>query len=640
MALIGSRLGIIAQSAPAYPLDPLSAPEITAIVSTLKASGKTTDRSRFALIGPQEPSKAEMSAYDAGGTVRREAYAVVYERESNRTFGAVVDVAGHRVLSWKVVPGVQAPAFGEDFSLLSEIVQADPRWQAAIRKRGIADLKQVTIEPWAGAPGAVHRQMYAVSFLKGADRNYYAHPIEGLLVTVDMNTKQVLRVDDTGTVPIPKAGSEYEAGRIHKDREDPRPLLISQPDGPSFTITGHEVRWQNWRFRLGFDAKEGLVLYRVGYEDQGRIRSILYRGSLSEMFVPYGDPAPNWSFRAAFDQGEYGLGPATIAMIPGDDAPVNARYLSVTQASDQGVPSDLPNGIAIYERDGGILWHHTDPTDMSAEARRSRELVVQTITNLGNYDYAFQWSFHQDGTLEQQTVLTGILQTKGVPPAANGALPAGPDSFGTLVMPQVEAVYHQHFFCFRLDLDVDGATNCVKETNVESLPAGPANPAGNGMVVRTTALTSEKQAKRQLNPASARCWSVVNCAKTNALGQPVGYMLMPGESTVPFAQPGSMNRKRAGFIEAALWATRYDPSQRYAAGDYPNQNLGGEGLPAWIQADHPLENQDVVLWYTMGVTHIPRPEDWPVMPAHTLGFKLVPMGFFTHSPAVDVAPAH
>ena len=51
--------------------------------------------------------------------------------------------------------------------------------------------------------------------------------------------------------------------------------------------------------------REGVVLYRVGYEDDGKLRSILYRASLSEMVVPYGDPAPSWFFRGVFDEGEY-----------------------------------------------------------------------------------------------------------------------------------------------------------------------------------------------------------------------------------------------------------------------------------------------------------------------------------------------
>lgn len=627
-----------ADEAVLHPLDPLTKEEIQTTVSILKAAGKTNDVSRYVALELHEPPKTDVLTYTPDKVARREAFVIVYERDSNRTFEAVVDVREKRVLSWKAVAGVQPVAFGEDFALVSELVPKDGRWQEAMRKRGITDFQQVIIEPWAGTPGVANRQALAVTYLKGGSANYYAHPIEGVIAYVDLNAKRVEKVVDAGIVPPPKDDGAYEAGKVGALRSDLKPLRTLQAEGPSFMVEGHEVRWQKWRFRFGFNAHEGLVLYTVGYEDQGRVRSILYRASLSEMFVPYADPSPTWRFRAAFDEGEYGMGASAVPFIPGADAPANAQLFPVTLSSETGSPLDMPNLIALYERDGGLLWRHTNYVDGAAETRRSRELVIASIATLGNYDYVFNWVFHQDGTLEQETLLSGIMQIKGEPTAKEARSAATREPYGTPVTPQIAAIYHQHFFNFRLDMDVDGLENCVKEMNVSSLPAGADNPDGNSFIVKQTTLASEKGAKRTLNPASARCWAVVNCAHLNALGQPVGYMLMPDANTVPFALPNSIHRRRAGFLDAPFWATSYDPTQRYAAGDYPNQSMGGEGLSTWIKADRPLENRDVVLWYTTGVTHIPRPEDWPVMPVHRTGFKLVPMGFFSRNPALDVPP--
>ena len=86
------------------------------------------------------------------------------------------------------------------------------------------------------------------------------------------------------------------------------------------------------------------------------------------------------------------------------------------------------------------------------------------------------------------------------------------------------------------------------------------------------------------------------------------------------------------------WVTPYDPAQRRAAGDFPNQHPGGAGLPAWTAADRTLVGREVVVWHTFGVTHVPRPEDWPVMPVETTGFQLLPSGFFDRNPALDVPP--
>ena len=47
-------------------------------------------------------------------------------------------------------------------------------------------------------------------------------------------------------------------------------------------------------------------------------------------------------------------------------------------------------------------------------------------------------------------------------------------------------------------------------------------------------------------------------------------------------------------------------------------------------------DDDPVIWYTFGAHHTPCPEDWPVMPAASIEFKLKPSGFFGRNPALDV----
>jgi primary-amine oxidase len=128
----------------------------------------------------------------------------------------------------------------------------------------------------------------------------------------------------------------------------------------------------------------------------------------------------------------------------------------------------------------------------------------------------------------------------------------------------------------------------------------------------------------------------VNPSVKNSVGANAGYILVPEENSVPYAAPDSWLRKRAGFINAHFWATAYDPAQLNAAGFYANQNRGDDGLPVWIRANRSLQDSDVVIWYTLGVTHIPRPEEWPIMTVHPAGFRLIPDGFFDHNPAADV----
>jgi primary-amine oxidase len=211
----------------------------------------------------------------------------------------------------------------------------------------------------------------------------------------------------------------------------------------------------------------------------------------------------------------------------------------------------------------------------------------------------------------------------------------GPPS-GHLVAANVMAPHHQHFFNFRLDLDVDGTANEVHEMNTRAGSAGKDNPMLNQMIMEETDLASEKRAPRRMDQQSARHWLVMNPQAQNSLGHHTSYILAPAANALPYVAPNSPVRQRAGFINNHFWATRYHPDEAYAAGAYPNQSTGGDGLPKWIADDEPLKGQDVVVWYTLGITHIPRPEEWPIMPVTHVGFRLIPGGFFSRNPALDV----
>jgi primary-amine oxidase len=630
-----------AQQATAHPLDPLTSQEITTAVSVLRTAGRVADQTRFPTIRLNEPPKAEVLRFTPGAPFRREVFVVAYDRATNSTFEGVVDLRARALLSWKKIEGVQPQMMIEDIVLAQELVRTDPRWREGMGRRGIADLHNVQIDAWPaghyGEPDSGHRLAVAASYHRAGLKNAYARPIEGLIAYVDLTARRVTRVVDTGVVPVPRGSAEYDARSAGRLRGALRPLQILQPQGPEFEVRGNEVRWQKWRFRFGMDAREGLVLHTVGYEDGGQVRPVLYRASLSEMAVPYGDPGPAWYFRNVFDAGESGMGWLSFPLQPGGDVPQNAAFFNAVFADEAGRPYERPRLVALYERDGGILWKHYDIGSRDNEVRRSRQLVLGYVSTVGNYDYGFNWVFHQDGTLENETLLTGIMTTKAV--ARRADMEHGEPDHGHMVMPGVVAVHHQHFFNFRLDLDVDGAEgNRVVELNTEALPAGPGNPYGGGFVMKETVLGTEREAQRPMSLAAARKWKVVNPARRSAIGHAAGYALLPGENSVPYAAPDSWIRRRAGFVNAHLWATPYEAAEKYAAGDYVNQSRGGDGLPAWTRANRSLVDRDVVLWYTMGITHTPRPEEWPVMPVHKAGFKLVPMGFFTRNPALDVPP--
>jgi primary-amine oxidase len=185
-------------------------------------------------------------------------------------------------------------------------------------------------------------------------------------------------------------------------------------------------------------------------------------------------------------------------------------------------------------------------------------------------------------------------------------------------------------------MTVDGVRNAVDELDIRPLPVGPENPYGNAFTRVATRLTRESEGVRDTDARVGRVWRISNPERRNRLGRPVGYLLQPEGSVPLLADPSSSVARRAGFATHALWVTRYDPAERYPAGDLVNQHPGGAGLPAYVAADRSIDGEDVVLWHTFGLTHFPRPEEWPVMPVDRCGFTLRPDGFFDRNPTLDV----
>jgi primary-amine oxidase len=310
------------------------------------------------------------------------------------------------------------------------------------------------------------------------------------------------------------------------------------------------------------------------------------------------------------------------------------HYFDATLANERGEPWVIANAICMHEEDYGILWKHVDLWGGTSEVRRSRRLVISSIATVGNYEYGFYWYFYLDGNIQLEVKLTGIVSPKAIEPGTT-------NEFANTIAPGVAAPHHQHMFNVRLDMDVDGTRNEVHEINAEALPTGPDNPWGNAFRPVATRFTKESEAQRVVNPATSRAWKIVNPDVTNGLGQPVAYKLVPTVSTPTLlAQPDSSVGKRAGFARSNLWVTPYARDERRGAGEYPNQHAGGDGLPRWTAADRSLVDTDVVLWYSFGVTHFVRPEDWPVMPVEYAGFVLTPVGFFDRNPALDVPPSN
>ena len=614
-----------------HPLDPLTSSEIEQAASRVRAQGGLSPQAWFETIALQEPEKAELRQ----ASVQRRAFVCCYDPASGQTWDGMANLATGALENWRHVLGAQARIVMDEFVRGGEIAKADPRFIEACGRRGITDMSTVSIEPWAAGNFGIagedgERLGYGHCFVRNANGdNPYARPISNLHPVIDLRRGKVIRIDDFGAVPLPP---ESQSITGITPRAGVKPLDITQPEGPSFTVEGHLVRWQKWQFRVGFHVRDGLILHMIGYEDQGRLRPIMHRASLAEMVVPYGDPTGGNFRRNAFDTGEYGIGQLTDSLTLGCDCLGHIHYFDAWFHDWMGKAKHIPNAICMHEEDYGILWKYSNWVTGEVTTKRSRRLVVSSLATIGNYVYGFYWHFYQDGGIGVEVKATGI-------PLPSAIAPGAKPKYGAVVAPGVNAHVHQHIFSFRFDMTVDGERNAVREVNFAGAPVGPGNPHGNAILTTETALQSEGEAQRVLDMGQARYWKIVNPEVTNAYGEPVGYKLVPGVNALPFLPPGSPVGSRAGFMHKHFWATQYRGDELYSAGQYPNQYNGSDGLPRWTQADRKLEGENVVVWYTMNYHHLPRPEDWPVQPCVYASFHWMPSGFFDFNPALDVPSA-
>ena len=620
-----------------HPLEPLTPAEIEAAVAIVREQKSLGASVRFATVTLQEPAKEKVLGFKPGDAIEREAFVILLDNAAAKTYEAVVSLGAGSVKSWDYIPNVQPPIMLDEFVECEAAVKASPEFQAAIAKRGITNPNLVMVDPWSAGNYGIEdeegvRLSRALCWVKANPTDHgYARPIEGVIPVVDLNKMEVIRVEDYGVVPLPPKDGNYTPEYVKNYRTDIKPLEIVQPEGPSFEVNDHEIRWQKWSIRVGFTPREGLVLYNVTYTDQGEERPIFYRASLAEMTVPYGDPLPHHYRKNAFDVGEYGIGSLANSLTLGCDCLGEIYYFDGFITDSRGEVAQIKNAICLHEEDFGILWKHVDWRTEQTEVRRSRRLVVSFIATVGNYEYGFYWYFYQDGTIQYEVKLTGVVSTAAVMP---GEVP----KYGTLVAPQLNAPIHQHIFNVRMDMCVDGANNSVYEVDIVP-EAESDNPYGNAFYAKSTLLPTEQAAQRLVDPLKGRYWKIVNPSKSNAMGYPTAYKLMPGENTLPMARPDASVSKRAAYMTQHLWVTPYSPDERYPAGDYPNQNPGDAGLSCWTQDNRSVEDTNIVVWYTFAHSHSPRAEDWPVMPVATIGFMLKPLNFFDENPANDVPPS-
>ena len=635
-----------------HPLSPLARDEIAAATAVVlrEIDGENEDgcsgKVSFETVELVEPSRESVRAFDSGvgdGGFERTAFVVFfYEgRVGCHRWRISLKDAGS-VLGKEFFPDARPMVQREESKRATEALREHADFIAGCSKRGITDMNLVHIAPWpAGFIDEADEErelckgrhvafvfVWAKMFEKD---NYYAHPLEGLNALLDLKTGEVLRVMDTfeeAPVPVPQACHNYLPDlKPFPVRDHLKPIDIVQPEGVSFEFKDGRLHWHDFSLVIGFNVREGLTLHDIAFSN----RPICYRASICEMVVPYGDPSSAHARKNVFDIGEIGFGKLTNPLKLGCDCLGTIQYLDCWLADTEGNPMKIENGICIHEEDHGMLWKHYDFKAQTVENRRARRLVISSISTVGNYDYASYWYLYLDGEIEFEMKATGVNNTCACVPGEGG-------KYGAELVEGVFAHIHQHIFCARLDMTVDGdGTRVVECDTVVDAMGSPENPYGNAFYVKETPIDVEGGRKR--NVEAERYWKFVSGDAKNAMGKPTAYKLEARDARSSFHDPKGPAGSRMGFIFNPLWITPYDAKERYPAGDFVYNSAGGEGLPSFVEQGRSLIGSNPVAWYNFGLHHVPRPEDWPIQPVVRCGFKLTPTGFFDRNPVIDLAPS-
>ncbi|MGF7161466.1 primary-amine oxidase [Rhodoligotrophos appendicifer] len=630
------------ETAAPHPLDGLSFAEIERTVAIVKGAGLADGQTMFPTMTLLEPPKGEVLAWTPGQAFSRRA--LVVTRKSAETTRIVVDLRAGTIVSREVVADAQPSIMQHEWAAAGDQLMADARWQAAMRKAGYQDLSGISCTPMP--PGAFPKEPYGarrilrVSCYEDSTepRPQVSRSIEGILGIVDADTGAVIDVKVEAPVIRPAAEGPVPAPSPLPAQ---KPVINASPSGTNIRVSGaYEVEWQNWSFHLRADRRSGLVVSLVRFQDQQKKRLVAYQMALAELFVPYMDPALGWNTRNYLDAGELGLGYLVSTLAEGKDCPTDSFYLDLLMPSDQGGMFKADSALCIFERaTGSPAWRHFSAENGTTDARAEVELVVRTIPTIGNYDYIVDYVFSSRGAITTRVGATGIDAVKTVTADSLASPTAAEETrYGALVAPRTVAPYHDHYFAFRLDLDIDGPQNTlVAERFVpEQLPA--ENVRGSLWRLQPEIIREEGPVSGSHHGAAGEIWRVINPDRRTALGYAPGYEIMPEHGTATsMLKADDPAQRRAAFSASTLWVSRANPSELYPVGDFPLVTLD-DGLPRFVTPPEPIENQDLVFWYTVGFRHVTRPEDWPILPTMWHGFVLRPYGFFDRDPSASLPP--
>jgi primary-amine oxidase len=624
-----------------HPLDALTKEEVEALARILKDNGHMDDKTLLASTTLLEPAKAVVKTWAVGQPLPpRQAFVVL--RRAGKTYDADIDISAGKILRIDERPGLHPSVLDDNWLRARDAFMKDERFLAALKKRGMVLDKNIRCTPnsagWFPGEDAKGRHILKVPCFTLTNRLHptFSRPIEGLMGLVDAENGEVLNVLDGKAVDMPPPPKGYG---------DDLPKLKPPSKRVGFTVEGQgnlklsgnlNVEWLDWSFHVRPDKRAGMILSLVQFNDGKRRRDLAYQMNVSEMFVPYMDPDPTWAYRAFMDAGEFGLGYLLSSLRPGVDCPETAAFIDVTLPNDTGSTYVRESGLCVFERPtGDPAWRHYSSGSRNVSGEPQLELVVRHAPTLGNYDYVIDYVFSPQGAIKLRVGATGFDAIKSVDAADMDAPSAKEDTaFGNLIAPYTVATFHDHYFNFRLDLDVDGTDNTMVRDTFVVNQADATAARKSYWTTKTQRFLKEGPVASDHMAATGQLLRVINPNTKNRLKQQPSLWLNAHHDAQSILDPTDPPQARAQFSANQFWLTTYKPSELWAGGLYPNLNPMDEGLPSFVEDSEDAAAKDIVVWYTMGFRHVTRPEDFPILPTFWHEMTIRPAFFFDMDPGM------
>ncbi|XP_070610231.1 amine oxidase [copper-containing] 3-like [Erythrolamprus reginae] len=427
--------------------------------------------------------------------------------------------------------------------------------------------------------------------------------------------------------PAPRDGG-YSSLKPRVPSQGPGPLHY-EPRGPRYRIQDNHVTFMSWSLAFGIDNNRGPRIFDVRFRGE----RIVYELSLQDASIIYGSNSPTMMSVRSMDM-VFGFGSRMYTLTQGVDCPYLATYLDVHSFLDTSSPTIHKKAMCIFEQNSELpVRRHFESIQSPFYGGLSDScLVIRFISTLGNYNYIWNFAFHQNGAVSVHLLATGYILTAFFFEDAT--------DFGSKVQEWVTGTIHTHNINFKVDMDIGGVGNMLVGNDMafETLqaPWSPEHKIYRMKKVRKV-FNTENQAAFRLHDAMPNYIYFAANDKNNKWGHEKGYRIQ----IVSFSGD---HLSESDPLEPGFSWGRYKLAVTKRKEKEETSNSIYSQMDPW---DPPVDfsdfinnetivNEDLVAWINTGFLHIPHAEDVPntATIGNVIGFFLKPYNYFDDDPSM------